>query len=65
MSFRQGRLPQGAIARNPAATLLERAYRQKLALRHKAATAYAVSSSSSPTGNSWSSLGPAPLLSNA
>lgn len=65
MSFRQGRLPQGAIARNPASTLLERAYRQKLALRHKAATAYAVSSSSSPTGNSWSSLGPAPLLSNA
>jgi hypothetical protein len=65
MSFRRGRLPKGATVRRPAATLLQRAYQQKLSLRRKSVAEYAVSSSSSPTGNSWTSLGPAPLLSNA
>src|SRR5690242_20286950 len=65
MSFRRGRLPRGKAAREPAATLLQRAYQQKLSLRRKTVSAYGVSSVSSPSSNSWSSLGPAPLLSNA
>ena len=65
MLFRKGRLPRGKAAREAAATLLQRAYQQKLSLRRKRVSAYAISSFSSPSGNSWSSLGPAPLLSNA
>ena len=65
MSFRRGRLPRGKSAREPAATLLQRAYQQKLSLRRKTVSGYAVFTASSPSGNSWSSLGPAPLLSNA
>jgi len=65
MLFRRGRLPRGGAARQAAATLLQRAYQQKLSLRRKSVSAYAVSSASSPSGISWSSLGPAPLLSNA
>lgn len=65
MSFRRGRLPRGKAAREAAATLLQRAYQQKLSLRRKTVSAYGASSASSPSGKPWSSLGPAPLLSNA
>jgi hypothetical protein len=65
ITFRRGRLPRRGAASEPAATLLQRAYQQKLNLQRKAVAAYAVSSSQSPTAASWTFLGPAPLLSNA
>ncbi|HEX6907687.1 MAG TPA: hypothetical protein VF154_13815 [Terriglobales bacterium] len=64
LMFRRGRLPQGKVAGNTAATLLQRAYQQKANLQHKTASAYAVSSSSE-NESPWAPLGPAPLLSNA
>src|SRR5512146_2968002 len=63
LTFRRGRLPKGRVSGTPAATLLQRAYEQKANLQHKQVSAYAVSSSEDETP--WTSLGPAPLLSNA
>ena len=63
LSFRRGRVPKSGSARTPAATLLQRAWQQKANLQHKTVSAYAVSTSEDETP--WTSLGPAPLLSNA
>src|SRR5579862_1610810 len=63
LMFRRGRLPQGKLAGNSAATLLQRAYQQKANLQHKSVSAFALSSSENEIP--WAPLGPAPLLSNA
>src|SRR5579872_5777334 len=60
LMFRRGRLPQGKLAGNSAATLLQRAYQQKANLQHKSVSAFALSSSSE-NEIPWAPLGPAPL----